>query len=200
MFNCIIKELDSLFPADGVEYMFSVFDLKKINTADSEVQEQLIEKLCERFGVARRKFSKLLQRWIHIPAFFEPGDNREIFQEFYNIVPILTELGEMLGREKPRAARNTKTEYFKHVDLYEIFLRQHGTLYPRISKLIRVMLLVATNSSIIERVFSALKAVKTPTRNRLELRQLERLLVLGTSLPDDLSNFDLDKYMKFLNS
>jgi len=88
--------------------MFSVFDLKKINTADSEVQEQLIEKLCERFGVARRKFSKLLQRWIHIPAFFEPGDNREIFQEFYNIVPILTELGEMLGREKPRAARNTK--------------------------------------------------------------------------------------------
>jgi len=62
------------------------------------------------------------------------------------------------------------------------------------------MLLVATNSSIIERVFSALKAVKTPTRNRLELRQLERLLVLGTSLPDDLSNFDLDKYMKFLNS
>jgi len=200
MFNCIIKELDSLFPADGVEYLFSVFDLRKIKTANSKAQEELIEKLCARFGVERRKFSKLLQRWIRVPAFFEPGDNREIFQEFYNILPILNDLAESLGREKPRTAGKTATEHFKQVDLYEIFLRQHGSLYPRISQLIRVMLLVATNSSVIERVFSALKAIKTPARNRLELRQLERLLVLGTSLPDDLSKFDIDKCMKFMSS
>jgi len=200
MFNCVVKELDSLFPADGVEYMFSVFDLRKINTVDEDTQEGLIEKLCDRFGVERRKFSKLLQRWIRIPAFFEPGDNREIFQEFYNIRPILIELGQRLGCEKPRSPRSVAVEYFKQVDLFEIFLREYGTLYPRVSKLIRTMLLVATNSSLIERVFSTLKAVKTPTRNRLELRQLERLLVLGTSLPDNLSKFDLDKYMQFMST
>ena len=180
--------------------MFSVLDLRTLQTADRETSEDLLELLCTQFGAPRRKFSKLLQRWIRVPAFFEPGQNREIFQEFYNALPILTELSQKLGTEKPRRHNNSTGDNFKQVDLFEVFLQQHGTLYPRVSKLIRVMLVVATNSSAIERVFSALKAIKTPMRNRLELRQLERLLVLGTSLPDDLSKFDLEKYMKYMAS
>ena len=79
--------------------------------------------------------------------------------------------------------------------MYELFLQQYGTLYQKLSDLIRIMLVVATNSSVVERVFSTLKAVKTPKRNKLTLRQLERLLVVGTNLPDNLADFDLDKMM-----
>ena len=79
--------------------------------------------------------------------------------------------------------------------MFEIFLRQCGSIYVRVSAFIRIMLTVATNSSLIERAFSALKAVKTPLRNRLLLKQLERLLVVSAALPDDLGSFDYDKML-----
>ena len=57
---------------------------------------------------------------------------------------------------------------------------------------------ICSFSSLIERAFSFLKAVVTPSRNRLELRQLERLLVLGMNLPDDLSSFDVSAVLKLM--
>ena len=55
------------------------------------------------------------------------------------------------------------------------------------------MIVHASNSSLIERAFSFLKAVKTPNRNALKLPQLERLMLLGMNLPNELSEVDIDK-------
>ena len=76
-----------------------------------------------------------------------------------------------------------------------MFLKQKAAMYPRLAGLIRVMLVVAGNSSLIDRAFSFLKAVKTPTRNALSLAQLERLIVLGMNLPDDLDKVDISKVL-----
>lgn len=75
------------------------------------------------------------------------------------------------------------------------FSEREAAMYPRLAGLIRVMLVVAGNSSLIERAFSFLKAVKTPTRNALSLAQLERLIVLGMNLPDDLDKVDISKIL-----
>ena len=71
-------------------------------------------------------------------------------------------------------------------------------MYGRVSELIRVMLVHAANSSVIERAFSFLKRVKTPERNSLKIRQLERLMILGLNLPDDLSNVNIEKIIELM--
>lgn len=109
-----------------------------------------------------------------------------------------------LGEEIPTTRRVTdksktkvpKKKFYRQVDLFEIFLKQYETIFVRVSSLIRVMLVVATNSSLIKRAFSALKAVKTPLRNRLLLQQLERLLVVGAALPNELGSFDYDQMLE----
>ena len=64
--------------------------------------------------------------------------------------------------------------------------------------MIRVTLVHAANSSVIERAFSFLKRVKTPERNSLKIRQLERLMTLGLNLPDDLSNVNIEKIIELM--
>ena len=86
----------------------------------------------------------------------------------------------------------------RQVDLYAGFLVQHGAMYVRVCELIRVMLVHASNSSLIERAFSFLKAVKTPERNALKLLQLERLILLGMNLPENLSQVDIDALIERL--
>ena len=48
-------------------------------------------------------------------------------------------------------------------------------------------------------MFSALKAIKTDTRNSLSLQQLERLLILGGNLPEKLSDFNLEKMTELMS-
>ena len=62
------------------------------------------------------------------------------------------------------------------------------------------MLVHAANSSVIERAFSFLKRAKTAERSSLKLSQLERLMILGLNLPDDLSEVDLDKIIELMRS
>ena len=50
----------------------------------------------------------------------------------------------------------------------------------------------------IERAFSFLKRAKTAERSSLKLRQLERLMILGLNLPDDLSEVDLEKIIELM--
>ena len=52
------------------------------------------------------------------------------------------------------------------------------------------MLVIASNSSIIERGYAALKGIKSDKRSRLEDEQLERLLILSVNLPE-LTDFDI---------
>ena len=102
---------------------------------------------------------------------------------------------------EPNATREGSSgkKYYTQVDLFELFLVQYGSMYPLVATLIRVMLVIAGNSSSIERMFSALKAIKTDTRNSLSLQQLERLLILGGNLPEKLSDFNLEKMTELMS-
>ena len=179
MFSCVIRELDSLYPQEGLEYLFSVFDLLTFRTADKAEQKGKLTALCERFGKPRVHFSKLLQKMVCTEALFDPGQCREFFHEWFYAHPLLVTLS--------KRARNER-----QVELYAEFLVTHGSMYNRVAELIRIMLIHASNSSLIERAFSFLKAVKTPKRNALGVSQLERLILLGMNLPDDLSQVDID--------
>ena len=91
-------------------------------------------------------------------------------------------------------------KHHKQVDVYHDFLSSYGSMYSRVyvSERIWVMLVHAANSSVIERAFSFLKRVKMAERNCLKLRELERLMILGLNLPDDLSEVDLEKIIELM--
>ena len=59
-----------------------------------------------------------------------------------------------------------------------------------VAALIRIMLVIASNSSIIERGYAALKGIKSHKYSRSEDGQLVRLLILSVNLPE-LSDFDI---------
>ena len=74
-------------------------------------------------------------------------------------------------------------------------LRLYGAEFDRVAALIRIMLVIASNSSIIERGYAALKGIKSDKRSRLEDDQLERLLILSVNLPE-LSDFDIQSVVE----
>ena len=93
-----------------------------------------------------------------------------------------------------RQAVSAKRNFYRQMDLFETSLEQYGCV--NLCKSVCVDSdHDATNSSIIERGFSALNALKTQLRNRLLLKQRERLLVVGAALPDDLDSFEYDKML-----
>ena len=119
-------------------------------------------------------------------------------------LPIVTATDTKRSEDQTDSAAPRLKKFYKQVDLFEMFLVQYGAEYPLVASLIRVMLIIAANSSLIERAFSTLKAVKTTTRNSLSLQQLEleRLLIVGipgSNLPENLSEFDLEKMIQIMS-
>lgn len=183
VFTCVIEELDDLYPPKGLECLFSVFDLRTFNKSDTREQKEKLRALCERFGKPSVQFSGMLLKYVRTEALFDPG---EVFTEWFYVHPLLARL-------------TTRAKVEKQVELYDEFLSAYGSMYTRVSELIRIMLVIASNSSLIEQTFSFLKGVKTPTRNALSVPQIERLISLSMNLPKDLSKVDIDSILSICN-
>ena len=84
-------------------------------------------------------------------------------------------------------------------DAFETFLRLYDAEFGRVAALIRIMLVIVSNSSIIGRGYAALKGIKSDKRSRLEDDQLERLLILSVNLPE-LSDFDIQSVVEGMSS
>ena len=97
-------------------------------------------------------------------------------------------------KAEARVIRN-RADFVSQADAFETFLRLYGAEFDRVAALIRIMLVIASNSSIIERGYAALKGIKSDKRSRLEDEQLERLLILSVNLPE-LTDFDIQSVVE----
>ena len=97
MFACVITELDLLYPQQGLEYLFSVFDLLTFRTADKDEQKQKLSALCERFGKPHVKFSKLLQKTVRTEAIFDQDNAASFFMNGFMSIRFLFQYQSALG-------------------------------------------------------------------------------------------------------
>ena len=158
-----------------------------------------LEKLLNIYAIEERCFSYVLQKHTILPALIDTGEEHiDFFDEWFYAKPHLVRLAENVstipaGATKAEARVICNRADFCFTggwDAFETFLRLYGGEFGRVAALIRIMLVIASNSSIIERGHVALKGIKSHKRSRLEDDQLERLLILSVNLPE-LSDFDI---------
>ena len=134
-----------------------------------------------------------MQKHTILPALIDTGEGEEhidFFDEWFYAKPHLV-----------RHAENVSTSPAGGWDAFETFLHLYGAEFGRVAALIRIMLVIASNSSIIERGrgCAALKGTKSHKRSRLEDDQLERLLILSVNLPE-LSDFGIQSVVEGMSS
>ena len=165
------------------------------------VREDL-EKLLNIYAIEEWCFSYVLQKYTILPALIDTGEEHiDFFDEWFYAKPHLVRLAENVStipaaatKAEARVIRN-RADFVSQADAFETFLHLYGAEFGRVAALIRVMLVIASNSSIIERGYAALKGIKSDKRSRLEDEQLERLLILSVNLPE-LTDFDIQSVVE----
>ena len=167
-----------------------------------------LEKLLNIYAIEERCFSYVLQKHTILPALIDTGEEHiDFFDEWFYAKPHLVRLAENVSTSPAGAINGESTRHLQPCgfrftggwDAFETFLRLYGAEFGRVAALIRIMLVIASNSSIIERGYAALKGIKSHKRSRLEDDQLERLLILSVNLPE-LSDFDIQSVVEGMSS
>ena len=123
-----------------------------------------LEKLSNIYAIEERCFSYVLQKHTILPALIDTGEEHiDFFDEWFYAKP-----------HSVRLAENVST-----IHAFETLLCLYGAEFGRVAALIRITLVIASNSSIIERGYAALKGIKSHKRSRLEDDQLVRLLIFS---------------------
>ena len=166
---------------------------------DPEEHYDQLRSVADLFATEKTLESTFLRKSVTLPKLFESGfDHEDLLSEWDEALPELCRLSKSLTRI-PVSSTSSETRELKkrkralnQADIYSSFLGRFSR-FRRVCVVVQIMIVLAVNSSLVERSFSWLKYIKNDKRNRLDDEQLNRLLLLAMNLPEKLDDIDISK-------
>ena len=170
------NNISSQFVSQDVVTSFSIFDPKKVPTADSSgllsYGEDSVDLLIEHYGAEQ-------------PAETVQGDG---YTKEVLISPELRTEWKTFRSYLSKQPKGTLCSQLTELSTDEMLT----TIFPNISTLANICLTIPVSTASVERSFSQIKLIKIRIRNRIGQFSLSHLIKIAIEMPETLSDAELD--------